>query len=59
MTDKPRRLLPTAVIAVACGVTPAAIRKLTQRGKITRYGTQKRALYDLDEVAGQYPEDEE
>jgi hypothetical protein len=44
-----RRLVPTAVAAVALGVTPAAVRQLIKRGHLTRYGDRKRALVDLAE----------
>lgn len=42
-------LVPTDVAAVALGVTPAAVRQLIKRGRLTRYGTAKRALVDLAE----------
>ncbi len=44
-----RRLVETAVAAVALGVTPAAVRQLIKRGHLTRYGSAKRALVDLAE----------
>lgn len=43
-------LVPSSVVAVALGVSPAMVRKLRQRGQLTRYGTTSRAEYDLDEV---------
>lgn len=42
-------LVPTAVAAVALGVTPEAVRQLFSRGRLTRYGTAKKALVDLAE----------
>lgn len=44
-----RTLVPTAVAAVALGITPAGVRQLVRRGILTRYGTVKRALVDLEE----------
>ncbi|HET8684792.1 MAG TPA: hypothetical protein VFM54_23405 [Micromonosporaceae bacterium] len=44
------RLVETAVAALALGVTQATIRKLRQRGRLTRHGTTARAQYDLDEL---------
>lgn len=44
-----RQLVPTKVAAVALGVTPDAVRQLIRRGRLTRYGTRKHALVDLDE----------
>jgi len=35
---------------MAAGVTEATIRKWASRGKITRYGSPQRAMYDLDEL---------
>ena len=46
------RLVPTELAALAAGATEATIRKWASRGKITRYGTPGRALYDLDEITG-------
>lgn len=51
MTPLRRRLVPTAAAAVATGLKEATIRKLAQRGKLTRHGTKGRALYDVDELA--------
>jgi hypothetical protein len=48
-SDQPR-LVPTRLAAMAAGVSEAAIRKWASRGKITRYGTSRRALYDLEEL---------
>lgn len=45
-----RELVPTAVAAVALGVTPGAVRLLIHRGRLTRYGTRARALVDMAEV---------
>ena len=47
--NKPR-LVPTDLAALAMGVTPSAVRKLASRGRLTRYGTSRRALYDLNEI---------
>lgn len=44
-----RRLVPTAVAAVALGVKPDAVRQMIRREKLTRYGSPKRALVDLAE----------
>lgn len=44
------RLVPTELAALALGITPAAIRKLAERGKLTRHGTPQRATYDLEEL---------
>lgn len=41
--------MPTDVAAVALGITPAGVRQLIRRGKLTRYGTVKQARVDLDE----------
>lgn len=43
------RLVSTAVAAVALGVKPDAVRQYIHRGKLTRYGTTRRALVDLAE----------
>lgn len=44
-----RRLVPTNVAAVALAVTPAAVRKMVERGRLARHGTARRALIDLAE----------
>ncbi len=44
------RTVPTAVAAIAAGVTPATIRKWASRGKIKRYGRPGRAEYDIEEL---------
>lgn len=44
------RLVPTKVAALATGVSEATIRKWVSRGKITRYGTQGRSEFDIDEL---------
>lgn len=44
------RLVPTGLAALAAGVTAATIRKWASRGKIKRFGTPRKALYDLDEL---------
>jgi hypothetical protein len=47
-----RRTIPTALAALAAGVSEATIRKWASRGKLTRYGSAQRAEYDLDELSG-------
>ncbi|WP_242909379.1 MerR family transcriptional regulator [Actinomadura terrae] len=47
---KPGRLVPTELAALAAGVSEATIRKWASRRKLTRHGTTRRALYDLDEI---------
>ncbi len=44
------RLVPSDVAAVALGVKPEAVRKMRERGTLTRYGSKRRALVDLAEV---------
>lgn len=44
-----KRLVPTAVAALALGVTPAAVRQMVYRGRLTRHGSAQRALVDLGE----------
>lgn len=44
-----RRLVPTNVAAVALAVTPGAVRKMVERGRLSRYGSARRALIDLTE----------
>lgn len=44
-------LIDTAAAAVYLEVTPAAIRQLATRGTLTRYGTTRRRLYDVRELA--------
>ncbi|MBT2208006.1 MULTISPECIES: hypothetical protein [Actinomadura] len=44
------RLVPTELAALAAGVSEATIRKWASRRKLTRHGTTRRALYDLDEI---------
>ncbi|REF00935.1 helix-turn-helix domain-containing protein [Thermomonospora umbrina] len=48
--DENVRLVPTQLAALAAGVSEATIRKWASRGKLTRYGTTGRALYDLTEL---------
>ncbi|MCZ7458936.1 MerR family transcriptional regulator [Streptomyces sp. WMMC940] len=43
--------VPTSLAALALGVREGTIRQWARRGKITRYGTRRQALYDLDELA--------
>jgi hypothetical protein len=47
---RPERAVPTQLAAMAAGVPEATIRKWASRGKLTRYGSARRALYDLDEL---------
>ncbi|MFE2531583.1 transcriptional regulator [Streptomyces sp. NPDC059371] len=49
MTARARRV-PTELAALVLGVQEVTIRQWARRGKITRYGTARRALYDLDEL---------
>ncbi|MFE1289759.1 transcriptional regulator [Streptomyces sp. NPDC058751] len=49
MSARARRV-PTELAALALGVREVTIRQWARRGKITRYGTARRALYDLDEL---------
>lgn len=44
------RLVPTGLAALAAGVSSATIRKWASRGKIRRFGTPRKALYDLNEL---------
>lgn len=41
--------VPTELAALALDVPVATIRQWARRGKLTRYGTARRALYDLAE----------
>lgn len=51
MTNPPgRRLVTTALAALALGISEAGVRKLASRGKLTRHGTPQRARYDIDEL---------
>ena len=45
-----RRTVPTELAALAVGVSEATIRKWASRGKIGRYGSPRRAEYDLAEL---------
>lgn len=47
---RPGRPVPTQLAALAAGVPEATIRKWATRGKLTRYGSPGRAVYDLDEL---------
>jgi len=42
--------VPTELAALAAGVGAATIRKWAARGKLTRYGSPRRAEYDLNEI---------
>lgn len=44
------RRVPTALAAMAAGVSEATVRKWASRGKLTRYGTPGKAEYDIDEL---------
>lgn len=50
MSARARRV-PTELAALVLGVREVTIRQWARRGKITRYGTARRALYDLDELS--------
>ncbi|MFB8030354.1 MerR family transcriptional regulator [Streptomyces sp. NPDC056465] len=43
--------VPTSLAALALGVPEGTIRQWARRGRITRYGTKRQALYDLNELA--------
>lgn len=43
-------LIETRLAALALNVTPEAVRKMCERGILTRHGTKTRALYDLEEL---------
>jgi hypothetical protein len=47
-----RVLVDGPALAVARGITPAAVRMAARRGRLQRRGTDERgrALYDLDEA---------
>ncbi|MES9535746.1 MULTISPECIES: hypothetical protein [unclassified Actinomadura] len=45
-----RTTVPTELAALAAGVAAATIRKWASRGQLTRYGSPRRAEYDLDEL---------
>ncbi|NUR57964.1 MAG: hypothetical protein HOV87_04580 [Catenulispora sp.] len=45
-----RRLVSTELAAMAAGVSDGTIRKWASRGKINRFGSPQKALYDLDEL---------
>jgi hypothetical protein len=45
-----RRTVPTAAAAIALGITESGVRKLAQRSRLTRYGTRRRAEYDVEEL---------
>jgi len=49
-TESDTKLVPTVLASLATGVTSATIRKWASRGKIKRFGTPQKALYDLDEL---------
>ncbi len=44
------RRVPTRLAAQALGIPEATIRQWAKRGKVTRYGTPTRAMYDLAEL---------
>lgn len=43
--------VPTSLAALALDVREGTIRQWARRGKLTRYGTRRQALYDLNELA--------
>lgn len=45
-----QRTVPTELAALAVGVSEATIRKWASRGKIARYGSPRKAEYDLAEL---------
>lgn len=45
------RRVPTSLAALALDVREGTIRQWARRGKLTRYGTRRQALYDLNELA--------
>lgn len=49
-TPRDVRTLPTSLAAMATGVSEATIRKWASRGKLTRYGSLRRAEYDVEEL---------
>ncbi|MFI6347979.1 helix-turn-helix domain-containing protein [Streptomyces sp. NPDC050560] len=51
MPPNRHRRLPTKLAALALGVSEATIRQWARRGKLTRYGSPGRAIYDVDELA--------
>ncbi|MBR7831780.1 hypothetical protein KDL01_00825 [Actinospica durhamensis] len=44
------RTVTTELAALATGVTEATIRKWASRGALTRYGSARKAEYDIDEL---------
>ncbi|MBB1158186.1 transcriptional regulator [Amycolatopsis sp. DR6-1] len=48
--DRRRRTVPTKEAALAVGVPEATVRQWARRGKLTRYGSARRAEYCLDEL---------
>ncbi|MFC0107989.1 hypothetical protein [Kibdelosporangium aridum] len=48
--DAQRRTVPTKEAALAVGVPEATVRQWARRGKLTRYGSARRAEYCLDEL---------
>ncbi len=44
------RTVPTAVAALAVGVSETTIRQWVYRGKLTRYGTPRHAEFDIEEL---------
>lgn len=45
-----RHRVPTAVAALAAGVSESTIRQWVHRGILTRYGTARHAEFDIDEL---------
>lgn len=50
------RMVRTAEAAAALGCTPDSVRHYVARGRLTRYGTVRRAWFDLAEVWGLHDE---
>ncbi len=43
-------LVPTELAALALGITQDGVRQLARRGRLTRHGSARRALYDVAEL---------
>lgn len=49
-------LVPVELAALALGVKPVTVRAYFRRGKLTRHGTERRALVDLAECEKLLPD---